>query len=92
MFYKCVGMKSLIKDSQVEYTYVKCTDPSDKTLEYRIALHISDKKEFYLEEKFNNRQKAEEKMIETFVEGKERETNKKENEEVFYLGKDEPSR
>ena len=46
----------------------------------------------FLEEKFNNRQKAEEKMIETFVEGKERETNKKENEEVFYLGKDEPSR
>ena len=31
-------------------------------------------------------------MVETFVEGKERETNKKENEEVFYLGKDEPSR
>ena len=85
MFYKCVGMKSLIKDSQVEYTYVKCTDI------YRIALHIGDRKSF-LEEKFNNRQKAEEKMIETFVEGKERETNKKENEEVFYLGKDEPSR
>ena len=51
-------MKSLIKDSQVEYTYVKCTDSSDKTLEYRIVLHIGDKKEFYLEEKFNNRQKS----------------------------------
>ena len=69
---------------------MKCTDPSDKTLEYRIALHIGDRKSF-LEEKFNNRQMAEEKMIETFVEGKERET-KKRKRRSFYLGKDESSR
>ena len=50
MFYKCVGMKSLIKDSQVEYTYVKRTDPSDKTLEYRIVLHIGDRKSFFRRE------------------------------------------
>ena len=51
---------------------MKCTDPSDKTLEYRIALHISDKKEFYLEEKFNNCQKAEEKDDRDFRRGEKK--------------------